>query len=206
MSDPLPVHAAPCPPDLPDAFPRALRVDAQALRSTDVWHPHPAHLHFIVVLADEKLAIPTRLYFDTALLAAHGDLDARQRAMLWCLGTRHHNGHVREECLRHLLANLQDWMAPFVIHLIGEYVHEIIRLIDAALTTLDPHMQTAFARFARDNPRYIDTIEQRTISYRPADYDRRSGRSRDYPGAHAMARLRRLVLAEHDAARRAAST
>lgn len=200
MSDPLPVHAAPCPPALPDAFPRALRVDAQALQAMDVWHPHPSHLHFIVALADEKLAIPTRLYFDASLLAAIGDLNARQRAMLWCLGTRHHDGHVREECLRHLLPHLQDWMVPFVVQLIGEYVHEIIKLIDAALITLDPCMQTAFARFARDNPRYIDTIEQRTISYRPADYDRRSGRSRDYPGARAVARLRQLVLAERDAA------
>ena len=200
MSDPLPVHAAPCPPALPDAFPRALRVDAQALQAMDVWHPHPSHLHFIVTLADEKLAIPTRLYFDASLLAAIGDLNARQRAMLWCLGTRHHDGHVREECLRHLLPHLQDWMVPFVVQLIGEYVHEIIKLIDAALITLDPCMQTAFARFARDNPRYVDTIEQRTISYRPADYDRRSGRSRDYPGARAVARLRQLVLAERDAA------
>ena len=200
MSDPLPVHAAPCPPALPDAFPRALRVDAPALQAMDVWHPHPSHLHFIVALADEKLAIPTRLYFDTSLLGATGNLNARQRAMLWCLGTRHHDGHVREECLRHLLPHLQDWMVPFVVQLIGEYVHEIIKLIDAALITLDPCMQTAFARFARDNPRYVDTIEQRTISYRPADYDRRSGRSRDYPGARAVARLRQLVLAERDAA------
>lgn len=200
MSDPLPVHAAPCPPALPDAFPRALRVDAQALQAMDVWHPHPSHLHFIVALADEKLAIPTRLYFDASLFAAIGDLNARQRAMLWCLGTRHHDGHVREESLRHLLPHLQDWMVPFVVQLIGEYVHEIIKLIDAALITLDPCMQTAFARFARDNPRYIHTIEQRTISYRPADYDRRSGRSRDYPGARAVARLRQLVLAERDAA------
>jgi len=200
MSDPLPVHAAPCPPALPDAFPRSLRVDVPALQAMDVWHPHPSHLHFIVTLADEKLAIPTRLYFDASLLAAIGNLNVRQRAMLWCLGTRHHDGHVREECLRHLLANLQDWMAPFVVQLIGEYVHEIIELIDAALTTLDPHMQTAFACFAKDNPRYIDTIERRTISYRPADYERWSGRSRDYPGARAVARLRQLVLAERDAA------
>jgi hypothetical protein len=200
MSDPLPVHAAPCPPDLPDAFPSALRADAQALRATDVWHPHRCHLHFTVAFADETLAIPTRLYFDASLLDMQGGRDARQRAMLWCLGTRHHDGHVREQCLRHLLANLQDWMAPFVVHLIGEYVHEIIELIDAALATLDPRMRAACARFARDNPRYIDTIERRTISYRPAGYDRRSGSLPDYPGARAVARLRQLALTVHDAA------
>ena len=200
MSDPLPVHAAPCPPDLPDAFPGALRADAQALRATDVWRPHSLHLHFVVVFASERLTIPTRLYFDASLLGTNSCLDARQRAMLWCLGTRHHDGHVREQCLRHLLADLQDWMAPFVVHLIGEYVHEIIALIDAALATLDPPMGAAFARFARDNPRYIDTIERRTISYRPAEYDRRSGRLPDYPGARAVARLRQLALTVHDAA------
>ena len=200
MSDPLPVHAAPSPPALPDAFQRALRVDAQALCATHVWQPHPAHLHFVVALADERLAIPERLYFDPSLLGAHGELDARQRAMLWCLGTRHHNGHVREKSLRHLLANLQDWMVPFVVQLIGEYVHEIIALIDAALAPLDPPMQTAFARFARDNPRYLNTIEQRTISYRPAGCDKRSGRLHDHPGARAVARLRQLVLTEPDTA------
>jgi hypothetical protein len=200
MSDPLPVHAAPCPPDLPDAFPRALRADALALRATDVWHPHRCHLHFIVAFADETLAIPTRLYFDASLLETNSGRDARQRAMLWCLGTRHHDGHVREDCLRHLLANLHDWMAPFIVHLVGEYVHEIIELIDTALATLDPRMEAAFARFARDNPRYIDTIERRTISYRPAGYDRRSGRLPDYPGARAVARLRQLALTGHDTA------
>ena len=200
MSDPLPVHAAPCPPDLPDAFPRALRADAQALRATDVWHLHRCHLHFTVAFATETLAIPTRLYFDASLLETNSGRDARQRAMLWCLGTRHHDGHVREQCLRHLLADLQEWMAPFVVHLIGEYVDEIIELIDAALATLDPRMGAVFARFARDNPRYIDTIERRTISYRPADYDTRSGRSSDYPGARAVARLRQLALTVHDAA------
>lgn len=200
MSDPLPVHAAPCPPDLPDAFPRALRADAQALRATDVWHLHRCHLHFTVAFADETLAIPTRLYFDASLLETNSGRDARQRAMLWCLGTRHHDGHVREQCLRHLLADLQEWMAPFVVHLIGEYVDEIIELIDAALATLDPRMGAVFARFARDNPRYIDTIERRTISYRPAGYDRQSGRVPDYPGARAVARLRQLALTVHDAA------
>lgn len=200
MSDPLPVHAAPCPPDLPDAFPGALRADAEVLGATHVWRPHTLHLHFVVVFAGERLTIPTRLYFEASLLGTNSGLDARQRAMLWCLGTRHHDGHVREQCLRHLLADLQEWMAPFVVHLIGEYVDEIIELIDAALATLDPRMGAAFARFARDNPRYIDTIERRTISYRPADYDKRSGRASDYPGARAVARLRQLALTVHDAA------
>ena len=193
MSDPSPVPAAPFVPTLPDAFPRALRADAQALTASGVWHPHRLNLHHIVSFNGETLAIPTRLYFDDALLWTSGHRDARSSAILWCLGTCHHNGHVREACVRRLLAAPQEWMAPYSVHLIGEYVHEIIELIDAALATFAPPMLAAFAGFARDNPRYIDTIERRTISYRPAGYDKKSGKSADYPGARAVARLRALA-------------
>ena len=196
----LPAHAAPFLPCLPDAFPRALRADALALGTAGVWHPHRCNLHFTVSLAGETLAIPTRLYFDPALLWTTGCHDKRQYAMLWCLGTRHHDGFVREACLRRLLTAPQEWMVPFIVHLVGEYVHEIIELIDSALATFDARMQTAFACFARDNPGYLDTIERRTISYRPAGYGKRSGRLPDYPGARAVARLRALALAQRNAA------
>lgn len=199
MSDPLPVHAAPFLPNLPAAFPRAVRANAAALTDSSAWYPKLRSGCFTVRFAGETLAIPQRLYFEPSLLWTADRRDARQCAIAWCLGTRHHDGRLREECVRRLLAAPQVWMVPFIVHLVGEYVHEIIELIDAELAAPDPRLRAAFAGFVRDNPRYIDTIEQRTISYRPAGYDKQSGKIADYPGARAVARLRQLARTAHDA-------
>lgn len=197
MPDPSPLRAAPFPPNFPHAFPRALRADASALTRADVWYAQARPSRFTVMFAGEPLAIPIRLYVDHMLLWSDDAIGARQHAILWCLGTRHHSGYVREKCVRELLAAPQPWMAPFVVHLIGEYVVEIVALIDAALSRFDPPVRAAFADFVRDNPRYIDRIEQRTMSYWSCYYRHLYPDRGDYPGTRALATLRRLATPAH---------
>lgn len=175
--------------DLSLAFPTVLRPTVAALTDDPGWRPEIRHYTYQVMLGGDTLTIPSRLYVDRGLLWDDAGRDATGRGIAWCLGTRHHDGHVREGCLVRLLAAPQAWMAPFIVHLVGEYVIEIVQRIEAALPGFAPEMQAALAAFVRDNLRYLDTIERRTISYRF-----RGGPPplTDYPGKRVTALLRAL--------------
>ncbi|WP_137175556.1 hypothetical protein [Massilia sp. HP4] len=175
--------------DLSLAFPAALRPTVAALTDDAGWRPEIRHYTYQVMLGGDTLTIPVRLYVDRGLLWDDAGRDATGRAIAWCLGTRHHNGYVREGCLARMLAAPQAWMAPFIVHLVGEYVIEIVQRIEAALPGFAPEMRAPLAVFIRENPRYLDTIERRTISYRF-----RGGPPplTDYPGKRVMAFLRAL--------------
>lgn len=174
--------------DLSLAFPAALRPAVAVLTETAAWRPEHRHYSYQVMYWGETLTIPTRLYFDPGILwddAGRGDTE---RTIAWCLGTRHHNGYVREACLVRLLAAPQGWVTPFIVHLVGEYVNEIVQRIEAALPDFGPDMRAALAAFGRENPRYLNTIESRTISYRPYP----CAASDSYPGKRVVAHLREL--------------
>jgi len=192
MPDCAKVLVAPTPLDLSLAFPAALRPTVSAL--TAGWDSG-AHRHYTytVTLAGETLTIPSRVYYcQSVLWHIGGERTPLEHDIAWCLGTRHHSGYVREECLRRMLAAPQSWMAPFIVQLIGEYVVEIVDPIAVALPTLAPHMQAALAAFVRDNPRYLNTIDSRTVSYWMY-YQREYPQRASYPGTVAMAYLRRLA-------------
>jgi len=175
--------------DLSLAFPAALRPEVAALTDSAGWRPEIRYYTYQVMLGGDTLTIPSRLYVDRGLLWDDAGRSPEQRGIAGCLGTRHHDGYVREACMVRLLAAPQAWMTPFIVHLVGEYVIEIVQRIEAALPTFAPDMLAALAAFVRENPRYLDTIERRTVSYRfrggypvPADY----------PGKRVIASLRAL--------------
>lgn len=185
---PMPLPGIPAL-DLSLAFPAALRSAASALTGDAAWHSEHRHHVYQVMLDGQMLTIPWRLYFERGLPLDDAGRDATARGIAWCLGTRHHDGYLREECLARLLAAPQGWMAPFIVHLVGEYVIEIVQRIEAALPVLDADMRAALAAFVRENPAYLDTIKRRTVSYRfwggPPPL-------LDYPGKRVMACLRAL--------------
>jgi hypothetical protein len=79
-----------------------------------------------------------------------------------CLGSRHANGHVRETCLRQLLAHDCGWVLPFVVRAAGEYVLEITEHLTAQTHRLSPH---SYGRFAAENPEFVTTCKQQAASY-----------------------------------------
>jgi len=175
--------------DLSLAFPANMRPTVAALTDRAGWRPEIRHTTYQVMLGGDTLTIPRRLYVDRGLLWDDTRRDATGRGIAWCLGTRHHDGHVREACLTRLLAAPQGWMAPFIVHLVGEYVVEIVERIEAALPDFAPDMRAALAAFGRENPRYLNTIESRTISYRPFG----CAASASYAGKRVIASLRALA-------------
>ncbi len=102
------------------------------------------------------------------------------------MGTRHHDGYLRQQCVRDLLPAEEPWMVPFVLQLLGEYVVEISEHIDAAITDPPP---ARYVEFAAENPRYIQRLRQQATSYWNEYYRRTYPNRLEYPALRALARL-----------------
>lgn len=163
--------------ELTQAFPSALQKDV--LRTLSVlsenqysfrWQP------FSVRLGSELLSIPSRIYYDPPVLQAMR-LTRLESEILDCLLTRHHDGFVRQKHLARIIRSQNAWVPCFVVPLVGEYVIEILRVVQENLTSLD---RSVYADFVRGNPEFLDLIEQRVVSYRDCYY--RSIKKEEYPG------------------------
>lgn len=147
-------------PDLVNAFPSALRGDALKLISV-LPDPLTTANSFSVVVGKDTVWIPYRIYHDPSQI----DLDSltqTQKELLACLLTRHHSGFVRGENLAKILDFHHEWLPPFVVQLVGEYVIEIIRSIRSGIHRLD---HEAYRQFLIGNPLFYRKTKARVVSY-----------------------------------------
>lgn len=121
---------------------------------------HPTFL--TVQLDKEVLNIPYRLYFNEPDKEDEAKLTDTQETILNCIYLRHHNGHLRENHLRQLLNKNDYWVIPFTLQLLGEYVLEILEVLDKHIN--DKNI-CSYQRFAKENPKYWQKTENRMISY-----------------------------------------
>jgi hypothetical protein len=160
--------------DLANAFPASLR--DEALRMISML-PQPSwnSKAFSVSVGGEMVFIPYRIYHDPALIDP-AQLTPLQGELLDCLLTRHHSGFVREKHLTNILCADHQWIPPFVVHLVGEYIIEILHVIRRNVQNLDPKL---YREFLMGNPNFFALTKQRVISYwncyhpwqRREDYD-----------------------------------
>jgi hypothetical protein len=175
------------------AFPAQLVAQAQAV----AWHLGPDGARrplscFAVRLDGESLFIPERVYYAVPALMAATQAGGNVGLIALCLGTRHHDGFVRERCLRQLLDAREAWTVPFVVRLAGEYVAQIVALIEERLPSLDA---TLYGKFLRENPGFLATTERRVTSYWYA-YQHAGYRERGAePGSHVVAAFKRMAAA-----------
>ena len=172
-----------CP--LTVAFPAALRTEATVV--TDLIRPSIAtHPGSPVFVRGESLNIPYRIHHgcdDTLFFR----LNEAQAAIYACVLTRHHDGHVRQRHVRRLLSSAEPWIAPFVVHLCGEYVIEILAEIEANLSSLD---QYAYGAFFQENPVFLKRMHDRMISYWDCYYRWLYKRKLDYVGFRVFEQFR----------------
>lgn len=76
--------------------------------------------------------------------------------------SRHHDGYVRERCIRQVLKVNEKFVLPFIIQLLGEYVIEIIECIYNERESID---KSSLTRFIKENPVHFHRIHQRVYSY-----------------------------------------
>ncbi|MGW7445451.1 hypothetical protein [Kitasatospora sp. NPDC054795] len=175
------------------AFPVALADDAEAvLALMPASRLRPAG-PFPVVVEGEQVTVPGRLYHDEPSTGAVALLPPRQRQLLHCLYSRHHDGTVRQRHLAEIVGSTDPWVVPFVVQLVGEYVLEILVDIRDELRSLavpGSPGRLAYGRFLVDNPAFFARTQRRVVSYWSC-YHRSTHRDfRAYPGSTVLDLLR----------------
>jgi hypothetical protein len=139
-----------------------------------------------VCLDGEDIRIPARIY-NPPQHAGH--LDERvdtEAAIIHCLYSRHHDGFVRQRHLERLLPLTATWQAPFAFQIVGEYVVELIELLESSL---DDDTRRMVSAFVEANPEFLARTQQRVLSYWNCYYRARWPRLEDYPGTRILDRL-----------------
>jgi hypothetical protein len=140
-----------------------------------------------VYLNGELLIIPYRLYFDEQQGEKENQLTVLQRTILNCIYSRHHNGFVRQRHLEQLLDSNDYFVIPYTFQLLGEYVLEI-------LTVLDKHVNdntiSNYVSFINENPKYWQQTESRMISFWNEYYRRQFLKLKDYIGKQIVDRIK----------------
>lgn len=147
---------------------------------------HPNEL--IVKFNGEELTIPKRIYFDEPNIDSETDLTDRQKIILDCIFLRHHNGYLRERRLKNLVDKEEKWIIPFTMQLLGEYVFEILEV-------LDEHMNEKtindYYAYRAENPKYLLQTESRMISYWNEYYRREYPELKKYLGTALVRRIKK---------------
>jgi hypothetical protein len=167
--------------ELGRSFPLELRGEVLTVLSVLSEDRYSANWSFFSLrFGEEFLSIPYRIYLDPLFLQTVR-LTALQSELLDCLFTRHHDGVERQKRLEKIIQSKNRWVPCFVVPLVGEYVVEILRVIEANLPQLDT---SAFADFVRANPDFLALTAKRVRSYWDCYY--RSIPKEKYPGFQIM--------------------
>lgn len=133
---------------------------------------------FAVYVGDEEVVIPYRVHIPESLLINHS-LPPIETLIAACIYTRHYDGYVRQRHLRNLMTARDEWVVPFVLQLAGEYVVEILQLLDTHIETLS---WDRYRRFASRNPPFVERTKARIVSYWNCYYRSEYPNFKDYPG------------------------
>ena len=115
-----------------------------------------------VRLNGELLAIPYRLYFNEPDKEKEDKLTDNQKTILNCIYLRHQDGFLRQKRLEKLIDNKEYWILPFMFQLLGEYVFEILVVLEKHIS--EKNIED-YIRFKLENPQYFQQTESRMISY-----------------------------------------
>lgn len=141
-----------------------------------------------VQIDNEFLIIPDRIYFNEPDNEKEYKLTDIQKTILNCIYLRHHDGYLRQRRLENLLDKNEYWMLPFTFHLLGEYVYEILQVLDKHIT--DKSIEN-YIKFVNENPKYWQLTKSRMISYWNEYYRQQFPKLKDYPGRHIADRIKK---------------
>jgi hypothetical protein len=140
----------------------------------------------IAEVGGERVQIPCRVYFNEPHFALVERLTSVQQSILHCIYLRSHNGYIRQKHLESLRGISEDFVHPFVIQLLGEYVVEILDVLDRLFTD---SVADAYAPFLLSNSFYWKQTQSRMISYWDAYYRQDFPKLNQYVGKHIIDRL-----------------
>jgi hypothetical protein len=115
-----------------------------------------------VLLDNQALLIPSRIYFDEPNNAVIKELTEIQQTILHCIYLRHHNGYVRQRHLEKLINTTDYFVIPFTFQLLGEYVIEILFILNNHVTI---YTRDNYLKFINENYLYWQKTKCRIVSY-----------------------------------------
>jgi hypothetical protein len=106
---------------LADRFPSYLADDIKTIENMlDLSSEHKSYMPFDVSFEKNTLNIPARIYTDEDQLNKLKKLSRIQKEIVYCFYSRHHDGFVRERCLKEFIASNNSYTAPYILQLLGE--------------------------------------------------------------------------------------
>ena len=174
------------------AFPAAIGPDVRAaLRHVPASDHAPSEQDIgPIQIAGEHLHIPYRIYAAEPDSLNWKTVGRQQGLVLCALYTRHHDGYVREKYIKVLLSAEEEWVAPFVIQMLGEYVVEIVQLLEPHVAHLSSE---SYLRFLKENQLFFSLTRQRLVSYWDCYYRSQFPRLEDYPAFRVVEVLSRRL-------------
>ena len=131
-----------------------------------------------IFINEKSIFIPGRIYTAENLKVNGVKLSEKQQTILNCLYLTHNDGYLRQQKLELLKNNFEDFVIPYKMKVLSEYVIEIIIEIE---TQINENTIQSYLKFIRENPKYWNLVKSRIISYW-AEYYRRNGKLKDYVG------------------------
>ena len=165
------------------AFPRefAGRVKVIALMmQADGARNAPSDSDVCFLVGGNAMRFPYRIWQKDLPGAAFLLMSETDKVIAHCLGTRHHDGFVRQKHVRALLRlEYPDWAIPYIVKLCEEYVIEILEDIYGLIDEKDVPRYKAFAA---ENAGAMKKGFDRMISYWNEYYRIDHFRLREYVG------------------------
>ncbi len=128
-----------------------------------------------------------RIYFHEPIPELENELTETQKQILNCIYTRHHNGYIREKRLKSLFGFDHEWILPYKLQLLGEYVIEILFELDKHIT--DVNIQQ-YKQLTLNNRKYWEQTKSRMGSYWNEHYRYPNYKKiKDYIGYKVMKRI-----------------
>lgn len=173
------------------AFPASLIAEVGAIvPMLSDCQQYPPSETFRVFVRSESIDIPYRVYYRESHILECAERQGIQGSIALCLGTRHHNGFLREKCAERLITVEEPWVVPFVMQLVGEYVLQILQLIERALPDLNAAL---YGDFLNANAAHYATIRRRVTSYWDVYYRSQYPKWEEYSGYRVLAEFNRLA-------------
>jgi hypothetical protein len=132
--------------------------------------------------------IPYRVYFPERIPSDITDLPAQQMAITAAIMSRHCSGYQRELWAAQLCQHPSDWSVPFIAFLLGDYVAEVLRVVEFGLSL---EWESLFLGFSADRLHSRRQLNHRIINYWNLYYRGRQSYRRltEYPGYIVAKRL-----------------
>lgn len=167
-------------PTLKKAFPSHIQKEAEfVFTHIDLISDHNPSSPFCVTINGQIVEISYRVYYNEENLLKSKQFNPLQKEILNCFYSRHHNGFIREQCLVRIIGSNNPWTVPYVVKLLGEYVIEILNVINKGLNELNLDI---YLEFLTTNSEFYHLTKQRVASYWDCYYRWQFPNKEDYVG------------------------